>query len=44
MEEGRITLIMQDLDVYKPQISRSNTPKMVFRIVATAPVNYIIND
>ena len=44
MEEGRITLIMQDLDGYKPQISRSNTPNMVFRIVATAPVNYIIND
>lgn len=44
LEEGRITLIMQDLDGWKPQLSRANTPNMVFRIVATAPINYIIND
>lgn len=44
LEKGRVTLIMQDLDGYKPELSRANTPNMVFRIVATAPINYIIND
>ena len=33
---------MQDLDGYKPQISRNNCPDMTFRIVATAPINYVI--
>ncbi|MBP3762653.1 MAG: hypothetical protein J6I49_02105 [Bacteroidales bacterium] len=42
MEPGRITLIMQDLDGYQPQINRENTPSMTFRIVATIPVKYII--
>ena len=42
LEVGRVTLIMQDLDGYKPQISRNNCPDMTFRIVATAPINYVI--
>ena len=42
LEEGRVTVIMQDLDGYLPQISRNTCPDMTFRIVATAPVNYII--
>ena len=43
LEVGRLTIIMQDLDGYKPEISRANCPDMTFRIVATAPINYIID-
>ena len=42
LEVGRLTIIMQDLDGGKPVISRANTPDMTFRIVASAPINYII--
>lgn len=42
LEVGRLTLIMQDLDGVKPEITR-NTGDMVFRIVATAPINYVID-
>lgn len=42
LEPGRLTLIMQDLDGYLPNLTRETCPDMTFRIVATAPINYII--
>lgn len=37
IERGRVTLIMQDLDGFAPQITRENCPDMTFRIVVSAP-------
>ena len=42
VETGQIILKMQDLDGYKPIVD-PNTPTMTFRIVATAPIDYAIN-
>lgn len=42
-EPGHVTVIMQDLDGWMPQLTLENTTSMTFRIVATAPINYIIN-
>lgn len=41
VETGRIIFKMQDLDGVKPIITPDTEP-MTFRIVATAPINYII--
>ena len=41
VETGRVTIIMQDMDESVPDLGY-NTPEMTFRIVATAPINYII--
>lgn len=41
VEVGCVTLIMQDMDLEKPVVTR-NWPDMTFRIVATAPINYVI--
>lgn len=41
VETGRVTIIMQDMDESVPNLGY-NTPEMTFRIVATAPINYII--
>ena len=40
-EVGRVTIIMQDMDGAIPSLGLG-TPSMTFRIVATAPINYII--
>ncbi len=40
-EVGRVTIIMQDMDGAIPNLGLA-TPNMDFRIVATAPINYII--
>ena len=40
-EPGKVTIIMQDLDGWMPQLTLADRP-MTFRIVATAPINYII--
>ena len=40
-EVGRVTLIMEDMDGQVPNVG-IGTPSMDFRIVATAPINYII--
>ena len=45
IDPGKVTLIMQDLDGYMPQLQLDyfETPApMTFRVVATAPINYII--
>ncbi len=42
IEPGQLILFMQDLDGYKPVVN-PNTASMTFRIVATAPITYVIN-
>lgn len=42
LEPGKITFIMQDLDGNLPE-GLENTAPLVFRAVATVPVQYVIN-
>lgn len=43
LEPGKITFIMEDLDGNVPQ-NLMNRPPITFRVVATVPVQYIINN
>jgi hypothetical protein len=44
VEPGSILLEIQDLDNGLVDLNMGNTANMVFRIVATAPQNYIVTD